>query len=152
MKHLIKNRTSGLIYVAVGIGAADTLEQSQEWQKRDYKKDYDKFGPQWKAEVDECWARNKYDGYWIPNIGRVVTTEKEKTSEWEHMGSPFDKQGREIKVGDVIVYAMRDLTVSEMKITKIEKKNFDTVMHGVDLHTNKKTKNSYPRRCLKVSP
>lgn len=137
----------GLVYLAAGIGAADSLEQSNRWN--DPKKD--KLGnfyssPEGRAqsrEVDECWKRNGTDGFWIEGIGRVVVGK-----DWEDLQTPFDKKGREIKVGDVIVYAMRDLTVSELKIEKLVK----GVMHGTDLHTGKKTKNSYPERCLNVSP
>jgi len=99
-------------------------------------------------EVDECWKRNKVDGFWIDGIGRVM-----EGKEWEDLNTPFDREDQEIRVGDTIVYAMRDLTVSKLQITKIGDLNgYERTMYGIDLFTKKKTKNSYPSRCLKVSP
>lgn len=142
----------GTVYLAVGIGAADTLEQSKRWNDPKNDKIADFYDtPEGKAqskEANECWKRNGGDGFWIDGIGRVV-----EGDDWEDLVTPFDKKGREIKVGDVIVYAMRDLTVSELKVEKIGNVvGYERSMHGTDLHTGKKTKNSYPSRCLKVSP
>ena len=139
---------AGLEYVAYPIDCAFTLDQCKSWQGRDYKKATDADFKRWADETRQCEvAGNTYNGYWIDGIGRV-----EIGTDWENLCIPLDKMDREIKVGDVVVYAMRDLVVSEMKITKLEKKGYGTMMYGIDLHTNKNTKNSYPRRCLKVSP
>jgi hypothetical protein len=145
----LKNKINGLVYPAAAIGAADTLEQSLNWNKPHKDNFYDSpEGRRQSEEVDECWARNKGDGFWIDGLGRVMEGDV-----WEDLVTPFDKKGREIVVGDVIVYAMRDLTVSELKVEKIGNVvGCERTLHGIDLHTNKKTKNSYPSRCLKVSP
>jgi hypothetical protein len=145
----LKNTITGKVHKAIAIGAADTAEQSERWNCPVANNFYDTAaGRAQTAEVKECWNRNKVDGYWIDGIGRV----SEKNG-WENLHTSFDKLGREIKVGDVVVYAMRDYTVSELKIEKIGNVvGHERVMHGTDLHTNKKTKNSYPSRCLKVSP
>lgn len=141
----------GKIFKAASIGAADSLEQSNRWndKKTDAYAFYD--SPEGKAqskEVDECWARNGTDGFWIDGVGRVV-----EGDDWEDLVTPFDKRGREIKVGDILAYAMRNLTVSELLVEKIgEVSGGQRTLHGTDLHTHKKTKNSYPDRCLKVSP
>lgn len=147
--HKLKDKITGRVFLAEGIGAADTLEQSKRWN---LPKPGDFYGsPAGKAqskEVDECWARNKGDGFWIEGIGRVMEGDV-----WEDLVTPFDKKDREIKVGDVIVYAMRDLTVSELKVERIGNVvGYERTLHGTDLHTGKKTKNSYPSRCLNVSP
>lgn len=138
---------AGLVYFADPIGAADTLEQSVRWRTLPHRERLDFYStPEGKAqseEVSECWKRNGRDGFWIEGIGRVVVG-----PDWEDTKTCFDKMDREIFVGDVIVYAMRDLTVSELKITHFKGKK----MYGIDLHTNRKTYNSYPSRCLKVSP
>jgi hypothetical protein len=142
---------AGEIIVAIGIGVADTLEQSNRWNDpaKDHWRFYDTAkGKAQIKEVDECWARNKTDGVWVEAHHRRYTLK----SEAENLGDPFDKKDREIKIGDIIVYAMRDLTVSELKVEKIKFTGMDTVLYGTDLHTGKKTKNSHPERCLKVSP
>lgn len=149
MPHVLRHTPTGNLHKAVGIGAADTLEQSLRWNSPKS----DKIGfyatPEGKAqskEVDDCWKRNKGDGFWVDGIGRVMVG-----GEWEDLYVPFDKKGREIQVGDIIVYARRDLTVSEMKVEKIGNRNgYERTLHGTDLHEGKKTKNSYPSRCLKI--
>lgn len=147
----LKNKKTGKVYPAAAIGAADTLAQSKKWNSPENGVNgfYDTpEGIAQTKEVDACWKRNKGDGFWIKGIGRVM-----EGDEWENLFVPFDKLGREICVGDVIVYAMRDLTVSELKVEVIGKVlGYERTLHGTDLHTKKKTKNSYPSRCLKVSP
>lgn len=138
----------GTIFDAMEIGAADTLLQSLRWNVDRPDSFYStSAGKAQSDEVDECWARNKGDGFWIDGIGRVM-----EGVDWQDLHTPFDKKDREIKVGDVIVYAMQNLTVSELKVEKLVLKNRTMTLHGTDLHTGKKTKNSYPERCLNVSP
>jgi hypothetical protein len=143
LKCLTGNR-AGLIYNAHSIGAADSLEQSLRWNR-----DKPPEGFAQAAEVQNCWAVNKCDGFWIEGVGRVVVG-----SDWENLFTPFDTTGKEICIGDTIAYARRDLTVSLLKIDKIAppKGSYERTLYGIDLHTNKRTKNSYPTRCLKISP
>ena len=149
----LKNKFSGKVYSAASIGAADTLVQSKRWNEpnTDTHKFYGSAEAEAKAQAEivvDCWKRNKGDGFWIEGVGRVMVGD-----EWENLFVPFDKLGREILVGDVIVYAMRNLTVSELKVEKIGNVDrYERTLHGTDLHTKKKTKNSYPSRCIKVSP
>jgi hypothetical protein len=143
---LLVGNCAGAVVIAQSIGAADTLEQSIRWN---LPKNPDKFfsSPEGIAQIKECkecWNRNKGDGVWVEAHKRRYTLRTEAV----FMGDPFDKKGREIKVGDIVIYAMRDLTVSELRVDKITFTSMDTTMHGTDLHTGKKTKNSYPKRCL----
>ena len=145
-KYILRNKLTKTTYRAVPIGVADTAEQSKQWMDRDYNTAGPLVRVAWATEIDNCWKRNKTDGFWIDGIGRVVCGD-----EWEDTHTPFDKMGREIDIGSVIIYAMRDLTVSELKVEKIEWK-YGYSLKGTDLHTGKKTKNGYPERCMKVSP
>ena len=149
---------AGQIVEAESIGSADTAEQSRRWNDpvNDRKLNFYET-PEGKAqskEVDECWTRNKGDGVWVEMTINGRTHKRRYTLKTEaiDIGTPYDKKDREIMIDDVVVYAMRDLTVSELKVEKIVVSGGTTTLHGTDLHTGKKTKNSYPERCLKVSP
>ena len=67
----------------------------------------------------------------------------------EDLNVPFDRFQREIMVGSVIHYARRDLTVARMRVDRIETGgSMSVTLHGMDLDTKKKTKNSYPHRYI----
>jgi hypothetical protein len=131
---------TGDILDGIALGACIDLVQRERWDRGEYSSN----------ETSDAW-RDESEGVWIERLNRRF-----KLSELEDQQVPYDTLGREIFVGDVIVYAMRNLVVSQLKITKIGDRNSGVYnqrkLYGVDLHTNKKTVNGHPNRCLKVSP
>ncbi len=128
----------------ISLGSARDLEMRKAWDAGS--------GQDTSPNATECWSLFG-EGVWHEKLGQRFNIHAingvPPSCEWA--GTPFDKFEQEIFPGDVVMYAMRDLTVSELLVEKIEYKNGDTVMSGIDLHTGKKTKNSYPRRCVKLS-
>jgi hypothetical protein len=86
------------------------------------------------------------DGVWIPSLNQRF-----KAKEVENQFVPFDRYDKEILVGDIVAYAMRDLTVAKMKITKFVVRNRECVMYGVDVDSNKATHNHSPEKCIKLT-
>ena len=134
-KILVRNTTTGATYEAIEIGRANDMSCLGRAGVRPV-----------------CDPKNTYCGAWIDGIGRVEMKSRDNpTSEWENTNSPFDKNDQLIKPGDTIYYAMRSLEVSKMVITSITHNGgHRSTMYGTDVFTGKKTRNSYPYRCLKA--
>ena len=140
-KVLVRNIITGATREGISIDLANDLTQYKEWVENDLK------------GVVNCRQYNQansWHGVWIEGIGRVETKSSTMPVQWEDLNAPFDRMGELIKVGDTICYAMRSLEVSHMKITKIDSTDYRCTMYGIDVFTGKKTKNSYPTRCIKV--
>ena len=103
--------------------------------------------PQVKANTDAHLNWNLGEGVWITKLNQRFVDGKEV----EDLRIPFDRYGREIFVGDTIAYAMRDLTVAQMKITKFAVKRRECIMYGVDIDSHKSTRNHAPSRCIKLN-
>lgn len=142
LKHRFQLR-DGTVVEGAHIGAWDTLENLQRYTELGFDGARKHFGDKW-MEVHCNWTTIG-EGVWIPAMNcRIPITDV------LDLHVPFDRENHEIKVGDTIIYAMRDLTVSKMVVGKIVVKNNICTLHGKDVFTDKSTRNSYPKRCLKV--
>lgn len=140
MEHykILVGPNKGDILKGEGLGAALTLDERKHWDS----------GADIGDLASKRWSQGCGDGVWIYKLNKRFKLDKEV--EDQHV--PLDSLGVEIFVGDVVFYARRDLTVSKLKVEKIgDVLEYERTLHGVDLHTKKKTKNSNPSRCLKVS-
>lgn len=151
---LLVGPRAGEIVEGAYIGAWDTLANLLIYKEMEEKNiNLDKRLDWSKPHVN--WGVRS-DGAWIPSLNCRFDF-KVPVAEIEDLHIPFDRYHRELAVGDVIAYAMRDLTVAQMRITKIGNSRhlgcgwFQRTLHGIDLDTNKKTKNSYPTRCIKLN-
>lgn len=109
------------------------------------------------------WDKHQ-DGIWIPALNMRLKQRHNPDSkgwsdaylDYENLVVPFDRYKQEIKVGDVIFYSARDLQVCRLKVEKLGNIHhagcgwLQRIMHGTDLDSKKKTKNSYPSRCIKA--
>lgn len=127
-KALFKYTKTNKIYLAKYIGYADDLAQYNRWNSSGWNQN------------DKSSKSNGHWGYWIDGIGRV----EHGKDGWEDTFAAFDAMGEQILVGDIIFYAMRNLTVSKMQVTKVEKGK----IYGIDVFTKRKTRNGSPRKCL----
>lgn len=134
----------GTIVEGAEIGAWDTLENFQTYVTLGYNETKNQLGAQWMET--HCSWETIGEGVWIPSLNRRFSI-----ADVLHLCVPFDREKNEIKVGDVIYYSMRDLTVSKMRVEQIDTGgSMNCTLKGTDLFTNKKTKNSYPKRCLRA--
>lgn len=141
-KVLVRNIITGVIREGISINRANDLTQYKEWIENALQN---------VGNYNQYNQSNGWYGVWIEGIGRVETNPSATpTAQWEDLNAPFDRMGELIKVGDTICYAMRSLEVSHMKISKIDSTNCRCTMYGIDVFTGKKTKNGYPKRCIKV--
>jgi hypothetical protein len=128
----------GEILEGEDLGVALTLIEREEWNS----------GKKIGDTALKRWEQGIGDGVWIYKLNRRFALK----TEVEDQVVPLDVLGSEIFVGDVIVYAKRNLTVSKLRVGEIGVMVFDgeRTLYGIDLHSNKKTKISYPSRCLKI--
>ena len=134
----------GTIVEGARLGAWDTLENLQRYEAAsDGRSDERKvLGDAW-CDIHCDWEAIG-DGVWIPALNRRVSV-----NDVIDLHVPFDRENNEIKVGDTIIYAMRNLSVSKMVVGKIAVKNDTCTLYGKDVFSGKSTKNSYPYRCIK---
>jgi hypothetical protein len=123
------------IHDGVQLGAWDTLE-SVEFYK---SKPCDQHDPKW-VEAHCNW-KTFGEGVWIPALGMRFAK-----NEVEDLLVPFDKFDKEILIGDLVAYAMRDLTVSRMRVDKIAK----GCIYGFDIDLQKRNKNGSPYKCINL--
>lgn len=142
LKHRFQLR-DGTVVEGTHLGAWDTLENLQRYEELGFDGSRKVLGEAWCDQ--HCNWQTIGEGVWIPAMNCRIPI-----SDVLDLHVPFDREDKEIKVGDTIIYAMRDLTVSKMVIEKIVVKNRTCTLHGKDVFTGRGNRNSYPSRCLKL--
>jgi len=140
---ILSGPRAGEIHTGCQLGAWDTYDNLLLYNQRG---GYGGNDQKW-VDLHCNWQTNG-EGVWLVSIDNGV---RYAMTDVEDLRVPFDKHDREILIGDIVMYAMRDLTVSRLKVDKIEQMNGDTVLKGTDLDDDRRTRNSSPRKCVIIS-